>query len=136
MTAGLAHPFEKTSISPGQILASRLFAKLNSFSFRYNLLDFYRPSDKPDFVCSMPNANGMQTCTNLSPVKHNTSGRDCTLSYKAIRANNSNSCVNWNQYYTQCKKEGDNPEWGAIGFDNIFLAWVAIFQVNSSFKPM
>lgn len=41
----------------------------------------------------------------------------------------SNSCVNWNLYYTQCLPTGPNPFKGAISFDNIGLAWVAIFQV-------
>ena len=42
----------------------------------------------------------------------------------------SNSCINWNFYYTQCLPTGPNPFRGAISFDNIGLAWVAIFQVS------
>jgi hypothetical protein len=38
-------------------------------------------------------------------------------------------CINWNQYYTTCRPAGSNPFHGAISFDNIGLAWVAIFQV-------
>lgn len=38
-------------------------------------------------------------------------------------------CINWNQYYTSCRPAGSNPFQGAISFDNIGLAWVAIFQV-------
>jgi hypothetical protein len=41
----------------------------------------------------------------------------------------SGSCINWNQYYTSCRPAGSNPFQGAISFDNIGLAWVAIFQV-------
>lgn len=43
---------------------------------------------------------------------------------------NNNSCVNWNQYYTNCTQLGQNPFQGTISFDNIGLAWVAIFLVN------
>lgn len=41
------------------------------------------------------------------------------------------SCVNWNQYYTNCTQLGNNPFQGTISFDNIGLAWVAIFLVIS-----
>lgn len=40
------------------------------------------------------------------------------------------SCVNWNQYYTVCRNESTNPFQGTISFDNIGLAWIAIFQVG------
>lgn len=40
------------------------------------------------------------------------------------------SCVNWNQYYTNCTQRGANPFQGTISFDNIGLAWVAIFLVS------
>ena len=42
----------------------------------------------------------------------------------------SNSCINWNQYYTECEPLHENPYSGAISFDNIGLAWVAIFLVR------
>lgn len=41
------------------------------------------------------------------------------------------SCVNWNQYYTICMPKGENPFQGTISFDNIGMAWVAIFLVSS-----
>ncbi len=44
---------------------------------------------------------------------------------------NESECVNWNQYYTDCKAGEFNPFNGAISFDNIGLAWVAIFLVIS-----
>lgn len=43
------------------------------------------------------------------------------------------SCVNWNQYYTNCTQLGNNPFQGTISFDNIGLAWVAIFLVIITF---
>ena len=39
-------------------------------------------------------------------------------------------CINWNQYYTDCQPHHENPFSGAISFDNIGLAWVAIFLVR------
>lgn len=43
----------------------------------------------------------------------------------------NSSCVNWNQYYTNCTQLGGNPFQGTISFDNIGMAWVAIFLVIS-----
>lgn len=40
------------------------------------------------------------------------------------------SCVNWYQYYNECRAGEINPHKGAINFDNIGYAWIAIFQVN------
>lgn len=42
----------------------------------------------------------------------------------------NDTCVNWNIYYTECKGQGNNPFQGTISFDNIGLAWVAIFLVS------
>lgn len=39
--------------------------------------------------------------------------------------------MNWNQYYTNCTQLGGNPFQGTISFDNIGMAWVAIFLVIS-----
>lgn len=52
---------------------------------------------------------------------------------------NETDCINWNQYYTECTPGEYNPFNGAISFDNIGLAWVAIFLVKSytfKQKPM
>lgn len=40
------------------------------------------------------------------------------------------SCVNWYQYYNECRAGEINPHKGAINFDNIGYAWIAIFQVK------
>lgn len=40
-------------------------------------------------------------------------------------------CINWNRYYVDCNASAKNPFMGATSFDNIGLAWVAIFQVIS-----
>ena len=44
---------------------------------------------------------------------------------------NDTDCINWNQYYTECTPGEYNPFSGAISFDNIGLAWVAIFLVSN-----
>ncbi|ODM88419.1 Voltage-dependent T-type calcium channel subunit alpha-1H [Orchesella cincta] len=44
---------------------------------------------------------------------------------------NLTHCVNWNKYYRNCRPGDKNPFQGAISFDNIGLAWVAIFLVIS-----
>lgn len=40
------------------------------------------------------------------------------------------SCINYNQYYTECRADGPNPFQESISFDNIASAWIAIFQVG------
>lgn len=123
----------------GGVLRGRCFIDdrlPKNVSQSYNLSNFYEPSfDNPDFVCALPDVPGMQKCTSefITPLKHENGGQ-CSLTYeeslnKSLISNHSNDCVDWHQYYRKCKQEGDNPAWGAIGFDNIFIAWVAIFQV-------
>ena len=61
--------------------------------------------------------------------------RECTGDIDSGKYN-STDCINWNKYYTQCKPGEMNPFSGAISFDNIGLAWVAIFLVSSTIiKP-
>ena len=86
-------------------------------------------------ICSLATDNGIVQCTNdfipnysasrFSPV--------CKENYESFYDSNTtlsnSSCVNWNQYYSQCKQVGDNPHHGAISFDHTGLAIVAIFQV-------
>merc|ERR1719295_1426988 len=56
-------------------------------------------------------------------------GKECTLTVEEARY--KEGCINWNQYYTKCTTGPTNPFNGAISFDNIGLAWVAIFLVIS-----
>ena len=74
---------------------------------------------------------GMHTCDKLPPYRHH--GEECHLD---AQPNNLNlptyeGCVNWYKYYTDCRAGERNPFQGAISFDNIGLAWVAIFLVIS-----
>ena len=75
----------------------------------------------------------MRQCSNLPLYQYE--GIKCNGSAKPFVNNTptNNSCVNWNQYYTVCEASDKNPFQGAISFDNIGLAWVAIFQVGSEY---
>lgn len=62
----------------------------------------------------------------------------CTLGWEAYGQPQAedggagrNACINWNQYYNVCRSGEFNPHNGAINFDNIGYAWIAIFQVYS-----
>ncbi|XP_046400704.1 voltage-dependent T-type calcium channel subunit alpha-1I [Ischnura elegans] len=117
------------------------------------LASFYRYQEQDrDYICSRPDDNGMHTCSDLPPTKEN--GETCNGSAipnvpghsasgsagsssaaggggGSAGGSNVTTCINWNQYYSECKPQGNNPFQGAISFDNIGLAWVAIFLVIS-----
>jgi len=97
---------------------------------RLNLSAYYDSGDR-DFICSQPQDNGMTTCSEL-PAYTEPTGRLCNSS--AYDPPSADQCVNWNQYYSVCRAVGHNPFQGAISFDNIGLAWVAIFQVSACLR--
>lgn len=100
-------------------------------SFSAPVRNWYKPTDeKLDFICGQPDDGGMTKCSDL-PV-YTYYGRRCNESAVPFSNNtpSNDSCVNWNQYYSICKPGVYNPFQGAISFDNIGLAWVAIFQVS------
>ncbi len=73
----------------------------------------------------------MMKCSDLTHYRHlDTPCNDSAVPFSNNTPSN-NSCVNWNQYYSDCKAGLNNPFQGAISFDNIGLAWVAIFQVGT-----
>jgi hypothetical protein len=89
-----------------------------------------------DYICSMDGFGGMKECKNLPEYVY--AGTRCNAS-ASMYGNNTptnGSCVNWNQYYTECKPEAVNPYKGTVSFDNIGLAWVVIFQVSFMFLPL
>ena len=85
-----------------------------------------------DYICSTPKDNGLHRCEDLPHLRHGE--MICNDSARAFTDNlpSSNSCVNWNMYYTMCKAGDKNPFQGAMSFDNIGLAWVSIFLVSVS----
>ncbi|XP_028266993.1 voltage-dependent T-type calcium channel subunit alpha-1H [Parambassis ranga] len=104
----------------------------------YNLSinPYYMSEEGEDapFICSAPRDNGMLRCHSLPPYTED--GVDCSLdaSHQSLALTGSggasvNGCVNWNQYYNTCRPGELNPHKGAVNFDNIGYAWIAIFQV-------
>lgn len=89
----------------------------------------YQEQDR-DYICSKPEDNGMHLCRDIPPYKHGELLCNATALPWSNNQPTNRSCVNWNQYYTECKSQGNNPFQGTISFDNIGLAWVAIFLVN------
>ncbi|KYO31071.1 hypothetical protein Y1Q_0016435 [Alligator mississippiensis] len=112
------------------LLRNRCFLPEN-FSIPYTVeLERYYQTENEDenpFICSQPRENGMRYCRNIPTRREE--GLECTLDYYSYNDTTNTSCVNWNQYYTNCSAGEHNPFKGAINFDNIGYAWIAIFQV-------
>ncbi|XP_077184073.1 voltage-dependent T-type calcium channel subunit alpha-1G isoform X4 [Paroedura picta] len=112
------------------LLRNRCFLKENfSFPYTVELEPYYQTEneDESPFICSQPRENGMRYCRNIPTRREE--GLECTLKEDSYNATTNTSCVNWNQYYTNCSAGEHNPFKGAINFDNIGYAWIAIFQV-------
>ncbi|XP_054606437.2 voltage-dependent T-type calcium channel subunit alpha-1H isoform X2 [Nothobranchius furzeri] len=93
--------------------------------------------DSP-FICSAPRENGMLRCHNVP--NYTEDGKECSLApphpssaiigqSPGVGGASINGCVNWNQCYDTCRPGELNPHKGAVNFDNIGYAWIAIFQV-------
>lgn len=96
-----------------------------------NISFYYEFSKEQDYICSIPEDSGMHLCTDFPPYRIGALVCNATaLPFSYNRPSNI-SCVNWNQYYTNCSAVGPNPFQGTISFDNIGMAWVAIFLVIS-----
>ncbi|XP_075755909.1 voltage-dependent T-type calcium channel subunit alpha-1H isoform X4 [Pelodiscus sinensis] len=120
------------------LLRNRCFLDSN-FATTYNLTSlkpYYRTEEGEEnpFICSSHRDNGMQKCSNIPNRKEDRV--ECTLSVDSYNQNlynpdfsHRNACINWNQYYNVCEAGDLNPHNGAINFDNIGYAWIAIFQV-------
>ena len=101
---------------------------------RFNLSDYYIGEPEKDFICSQDDDNGMTRCADIPPRVKNKVPCNGSLPLDGSEFNETEAgtCLNWNQYYSECRPVGNNPFHGAISFDNIGLAWVAIFQVSMS----
>jgi len=131
----------------------REFARLYDSMFllcRLRAAPFYVNDDATytkDFICSTAGYGGMTTCDDVPPFQLN--GVDCNgtlqsllgldirnftdhapLNLSASSSSSAAACINWNAYYTDCRAGSTNPFQGSISFDNIGLAWIAIFQVT------
>ncbi|XP_033214107.1 voltage-dependent T-type calcium channel subunit alpha-1H-like [Belonocnema kinseyi] len=114
------------------ILRQRCFLKPLPTVKYPDWLEKYYENQGQDYICSRPEDSGMHSCSHLPPLKFG----DTICNHTSVTNNNmtfinSSKCVNWNYYYTECKGQGNNPFQGTISFDNIGLAWVAIFLVIS-----
>ncbi|XP_041563972.1 voltage-dependent T-type calcium channel subunit alpha-1G isoform X4 [Drosophila elegans] len=95
------------------------------------LSQYYEFSKDQDYICSTPNDSGMHLCGNFPPYRVGSMVCNEEAKLSDFNEPTNTSCVNWNQYYTTCKQSGENPFQGTISFDNIGMAWVAIFLVIS-----
>ncbi|XP_066546296.1 voltage-dependent T-type calcium channel subunit alpha-1H [Amia ocellicauda] len=118
------------------LLRNRCFLEDVKTVYNLSLSPYYKQEEGEDnpFICSTIRDNGMLRCNNIPRLKEN--GVECFLSMDfeghapyGLDLATKNGCVNWNQYYNVCKTGELNPHKGAINFDNIGYAWIAIFQV-------
>ncbi|XP_004684417.1 PREDICTED: voltage-dependent T-type calcium channel subunit alpha-1G isoform X16 [Condylura cristata] len=115
------------------LLRNRCFLPENfSLPLSVDLERYYQTEneDESPFICSQPRENGMRSCRSVPTLRgEGGGGPPCVLDYEAYNSSSNTTCVNWNQYYTNCSAGEHNPFKGAINFDNIGYAWIAIFQV-------
>uniref|UniRef100_A0A8C7WXM9 Calcium channel, voltage-dependent, T type, alpha 1H subunit a n=1 Tax=Oryzias sinensis TaxID=183150 RepID=A0A8C7WXM9_9TELE len=108
--------------------------------YNQSLKPYYMDEEGEDnpFICSTPRENGMLHCYDVPPSTED--GVECSLaasqqssvligSFDSVAGASVNGCVNWNQYYNVCHAGEFNPHKGAVNFDNIGYASIAIFQV-------
>ncbi|GBM93916.1 Voltage-dependent T-type calcium channel subunit alpha-1G [Araneus ventricosus] len=116
------------------LLRQRCYIDLpKNVSYPENVPPFYHDpdDDESEYICSLDKDSGMHRCADLPPYTY--MDRPCNGTALTFSSNSPTptSCVNWNQYYVICRAGNRNPFKGAISFDNIGLAWVAIFLVIS-----
>nr|XP_046271546.1 voltage-dependent T-type calcium channel subunit alpha-1H isoform X2 [Scatophagus argus] len=108
--------------------------------YNLSISPYYMSEEGEDspFICSAARENGMLRCHDVPA--HTEGGEECSLaashqssaligSASVVGGASVNGCVNWNQYYNVCRPGDLNPHKGAVNFDNIGYAWIAIFQV-------
>ncbi|XP_075937609.1 voltage-dependent T-type calcium channel subunit alpha-1H [Anarhichas minor] len=104
--------------------------------YNLSMSPYYMSEEGEDspFICSAPRENGMLRCHNVPAQVEG--GANCSLAAPlqssaliGAAVASVNGCVNWNQYYNVCHPGEFNPHKGAVNFDNIGYAWIAIFQV-------
>uniref|UniRef100_A0A3Q4GLE4 Ion transport domain-containing protein n=1 Tax=Neolamprologus brichardi TaxID=32507 RepID=A0A3Q4GLE4_NEOBR len=114
------------------IVGVQLWAGLLRNRFAIVTSRCHSTNDHP-FICSMERENGMLRCTDVP--RRRVGRTSCLLDAgealpeMGLRVDEPGSCVNWYQYYNECRAGELNPHKGAINFDNIGYAWIAIFQV-------
>lgn len=98
--------------------------------YNLSISPYYMPEEGEDspFICSAARENGMLRCHDVPASTEG--GADCSA---PVGGASVNGCVNWNQYYNVCRPGEHNPHKGAVNFDNIGYAWIAIFQVRRAY---
>ncbi|XP_055366914.1 voltage-dependent T-type calcium channel subunit alpha-1H isoform X2 [Betta splendens] len=124
------------------LLRNRCFLGDEDVRTIYNLSinRYYMTEEGEDnpFICSAARENGMRRCHDVP--RYSEGGAECSLAPPhppssligpALAAGGAsvNGCINWNLYYNVCRPGDLNPHKGAVNFDNIGYAWIAIFQV-------
>lgn len=94
------------------------------------LSGYYTLNQEQEYICSQSEHSGMHMCSHIPPYRVGNMTCNATAEAGSSNEPTSVSCVNWNQYYTDCQPKGNNPFQGTISFDNIGVAWVAIFLVS------
>lgn len=113
--------------------------------YNLSISPYYMSEEGEDspFICSAPRENGMLRCHDVPAYSEG--GAECSLAFPqqssaligsppVVGGASVNGCVNWNQYYNVCRPGDVNPHKGAVNFDNIAYAWIAIFQVRQGRK--
>ncbi|XP_056264693.1 voltage-dependent T-type calcium channel subunit alpha-1I-like [Pseudoliparis swirei] len=120
-------------------LRNRCFPGENISTVHNVSLDPYfmtKRDDKYPFICSLDSMKGTRRCRDVPPLSEN--GQTCSLAPPhnapgalgpVVPGAAANACVNWNVLYNICRAGDQNPNKGAINFDNIGYAWLAMFQV-------
>ncbi|TWW69636.1 Voltage-dependent T-type calcium channel subunit alpha-1H, partial [Takifugu flavidus] len=108
------------------LLRNRCFLDdgIRTRTYNLSISPYYVTEEDSPFICSAPRENGMLRCHDVPAYAEG--GVECSA---AVGTASVNGCVNWNQYYNVCQPGDHNPHKGAVNFDNIGYAWIAIFQV-------
>ncbi|CAM4890732.1 unnamed protein product [Rotaria socialis] len=120
------------------LLRNRCFLELNttiiadySLFGDFHFESFYIPPDQSSFICSKPSSSGMTKCSDIPRLRQD--NKTCDFNFNSLNLTSKNQtineCINWNQYYRSCATSDQNPFSGSISFDNIFSAWLTIFQI-------
>ncbi|XP_044038176.1 voltage-dependent T-type calcium channel subunit alpha-1H-like isoform X2 [Siniperca chuatsi] len=123
----------------GQLLNRCFLGEDIRTKYNVSLSPYYvsKYGEKYPFICSPDGKNGMVRCHDVPPYKKDRKTCSLAAPQHASAANElvpmgagatANTCVNWNLYYNVCRAGDRNPQMGAISFDNIAFAWIAIFQ--------
>ncbi|GBP86607.1 Voltage-dependent T-type calcium channel subunit alpha-1G [Eumeta japonica] len=70
---------------------------------------YYEFSKELDYICTTPEDSGMHLCGDFPPYRYGPLVCNETAKPYSYNFPTNTSCVNWNQYYTNCTQRGSNP---------------------------